>query len=478
MSKVLASIKEIFISQDLNGAIYSHSYDGDGSLNNTRFDNWTRGLGIRLPATFTINHSQNITDYKGREYPVITSFKLEATTLQMLDPWLLKTLLVDLAKSDGVGVALAGGTLTKVNAPYYNLFAEHVSPTPADITTVNQVCFSSANGGVFNFENRSGLFAGTIQSVVPIGVAGTKAVFITSIPAFYPDHAAPSVAYNNYLITPKVGDSIVITDPSGVYSGTFSIAENLSPWGYGTDGSGHIQYYHTFTVKRKNSFVMHSTAVGAGATFKSLDRRMGYDIELTYGIKDRALKISLERGFRYNDAIEIINASAISNIPYVNGKIPELREQYISKGYDNTNKILIGQNKDALVRSFDEVNITDFVVTIKSKSVKNAWGISNIVGYDVEIKLVAMSTSIVDVATIMEQYITANDINLYLDYPTTKKCITFKAGGLSMMGSFSLSDDKREMSAVYKGHYDIDYVAMTINNTDNDSFSLVFNNNF
>jgi hypothetical protein len=184
------------------------------------------------------------------------------------------------------------------------------------------------------------------------------------------------------------------------------------------------------------------------------DSRMGFEVDFSFGLKDRYLKFNFERQMPYLQGIAQIIGSQYTRMGFASNSIPALDSKKVSSFFDMPD--FIPNNLEVY---FQEMNIVDFTGSIKSKTQKNTWGVSMYSGFTVELKATASS---LDVGGLIEamRYVMHEDIVLSLPSVTgTRVKLVFCKDGLTQLGNIEVNDDKREATITLGGTFDVDLVA-------------------
>lgn len=211
---------------------------------------------------------------------------------------------------------------------------------------------------------------------------------------------------------------------------------------------------------------------------------LGIDFEMTFGMKERLLKFTLERAFKYDDnptpaastAQSLLIASTTNKMAFETGKIPYIDQSKVPSGFispaDAGNTAFIPASTAIsgttpaidLPTAFADINLVDFMVRMKTVSQKNGMNVSRVRGIAVELMARVAGPDIPSIIGSIKNE--ANpDIIIDLDPNTASTTtLTFKANGMRRVGDAEISDDKREASLTWAGEYDIDLMDLSGSN--------------
>jgi hypothetical protein len=204
---------------------------------------------------------------------------------------------------------------------------------------------------------------------------------------------------------------------------------------------------------------------GSGATSTCL----GLDFEIALTMKERLLKVILERAFKYDGSgspaagtgNKVLYDAATAQVPFVASRIPDLDTTKVIQGF-LTLPFYSTLDASVLQPAFADIYLDDFTCSVKTKSSKNGFNSSLVSGFSVTIEGSCSGPDISVVKEIMK-YSAPADITVYLDAPTNTKSLIFKSGGLTRLGSVEIGDEKRTAKLMFTGEYDADYVAQNTN---------------
>ncbi len=183
---------------------------------------------------------------------------------------------------------------------------------------------------------------------------------------------------------------------------------------------------------------------------------MGVDFELSIGMKERLLKLTFERAYKYSYGLTLIdNADAATNkIPFGAGVLPMIKTADVLAGFISPTW---ATSLTGLTNGFEDARLVDFNMVIKSKSDKNAFGVSLVRGVEVELTATASGPSVPEIkSAISHEFV--SDVTIGL---RTGQDIILKADGISKIGSAEIGDAKREITVSVKGYYDMEFVTST-----------------
>lgn len=179
---------------------------------------------------------------------------------------------------------------------------------------------------------------------------------------------------------------------------------------------------------------------------------MGVDFELNVGLKDRLLKIILERAYKYADGNTLITASKTDAVPFEASKCPMIDESKVIQGFISPDFI-----PASLSGAFADINLVDFNVKVATVNKKNGFNVSRVRALDVELSATCEGGDADDVLNAMAYELTAS--NITIDLGTNN--LVFASKGLTRLGEVELGDENRNLKITYTGRYDIDYVGIS-----------------
>jgi hypothetical protein len=189
------------------------------------------------------------------------------------------------------------------------------------------------------------------------------------------------------------------------------------------------------------------------------DRYLGIDFDLTFSLKERVLKLTLEGAMRYEAGLELVKGSGVRQIGYSANKIPSIDDSKVSAGFINPSYI-----PQSCVAYFDDALITDFSCTVKSKSSKNGFNTSLMNAITVEMKATCSGADYMGIQNILKHETFSSDIIIDLDPSAAgTKNLIFSRDGITKIGEVTIDDDKREASFTLTGEYDPDYTTYPVN---------------
>lgn len=184
---------------------------------------------------------------------------------------------------------------------------------------------------------------------------------------------------------------------------------------------------------------------------KAIHTPLGISFELNFGLKERLLKIVLERAFKYEEAIAMVQASADRLIGFASEKIPDINADKVSTGFISPDYI-----PASCSAYFGDEVLSDFNITIKTKDSKNGFNSSLVSVIVVEARAVCSGANYLALKKIMEYERPSEDIIITLEEGYT---IKFQKQGLTKIGNVTVDDDKREATVLLNGEYSLDYLS-------------------
>lgn len=389
-----------FVNAGIKECFLSQSGNGFQTLEGNAF-----GMGTRQNGSFTINHINESKDRTGKVFPNMLNFKAEINTMQILDLAFLKAVIGSFAKDGECDVAVITSGIEKITS---------------NTQQVVRALQGGTGGGIFVFRK-------------------------------------PTVVDLPLCTFEEDGTTITFDEPHNL--DTSNVIKNANI-GSVIQLAGQTKVI--LTIPTDSTVTVDSAMVGIAEDpipCKLFDGGLGFDFELSFSMKDRQLKFTLERAFRYEVGLALIESAVSRLIGWEADRVPSIDDSKVSVGFINPDFI-----PNDLIAYFGDEVLSDFSCTVKSKSSKNGFNSSLINAITVEMKATCSGANYEGLKKVLAYENIGEAITIDLDPSGTSQQIVFGKDGLTKVGNVTVDDDKREATFTIAGEYELDYVDVDSDN--------------